>query len=56
MKMYPSDPLFADVWQIVNGIAALTNAHVHHDLREMPEAERLAELDRLKGLLVELGR
>jgi hypothetical protein len=37
-------------------IAAYTNAHIHMDLRDMPEAERRAEVERLKCWMEELSR
>lgn len=35
-------------------IARYTNAHLFHDLRDMPEAERAAEVERLKEWFEEL--
>jgi hypothetical protein len=35
-------------------IARYTNAHCHMDLRDMAEAERIAEVDRLKSWFEEL--
>lgn len=35
-------------------IAAYTNAHMHSDLMDMPEAERLAEIEILKSWMEEL--
>ena len=35
-------------------IAAYMNAHMFYDLRDMPEAERLAEIETLKSWMEEL--
>lgn len=54
IRMMPSDPLFPDVYSIVTMIAAYTNPHVHLDLQQVPEEERLKTLDKLTELFLEL--
>jgi len=39
---------------IASLIAAYTNVHMFFDLRDMPEAERLAEIEMLKSWMDEL--
>ena len=43
-RIMPSDPEYEVFAFLAHAIAALKNPHVHFDLRDMPEAERLADL------------
>ena len=50
----PSDPGFRDVQFIVDWIAKLKNAHLFHDLKDVPEIERLVYLRDLEELFEQL--
>jgi hypothetical protein len=50
----PSDPGFRDVEFIASWIAKLKNAHLFHDLKAMPEIERLVYLKDLEELFEQL--
>ena len=50
----PSDPGFRDVEFIADWIAKLKNAHLFHDLKAMPEIERLVHLRDLEELFEQL--
>ena len=54
LRIMPSDPGFRDVEFIANGIAKLKNAHLFHDLKDMPEIERLVYLRDLEDLFEQL--
>lgn len=54
LRLKPSAIDFPLVNMLSEMICRYTNAHCHLDLREMPEAERLAELETLKKQLEEL--
>jgi hypothetical protein len=43
-RIMPSDPEYEVFAFLSHAIAALTNPHVHFDLRGMPDTERLADL------------
>jgi hypothetical protein len=50
----PSDPGFREVKFIVDWIAKLKNPHLFHDLKDMPEIERLVYLKDLEELFEQL--
>ena len=50
----PSDPGFQDVEFIADLIAKLKNAHLFHDLKAMPDIERLVHLRELEALFEQL--
>jgi hypothetical protein len=63
LRIMPSDPGFRDVEFIADWIAKLTpalaggareNAHLFHDLKDMPEIERLVYLKDLEVLFEQL--
>jgi hypothetical protein len=54
LRILPSDPGFRDVEFIVNWIAKLKNAHLFHDLKGIPEIERLVYLRDLEELFEQL--
>lgn len=54
LRIMPSDPGFQDVEFIVDWIAKLKNAHLFHDLKDMPEIERLVRLQHLEELFEQL--
>jgi hypothetical protein len=63
LRIMPSDPGFRDVTFIADWIAKLTpalacdareNPHLFHDLRDMPEVERLVHLRDLEELFEQL--
>jgi hypothetical protein len=63
LRIMPSDPGFRDVEFIADWIAKLTpalaggareNAHLFHDLKDMPEIERLVHLRDLEELFEQL--
>lgn len=55
VSVLPSDP-DAEVFAfLAYAIAAWTNAHMFADLRQVPEAERLAEIAYYKQLFEELS-
>jgi hypothetical protein len=54
LRIMPSDPGFRDVEFIVDWIAKLKNAHLFHDLKDMPEIERLVHLKDLEDLFEQL--
>lgn len=43
-----------ELYMLATLIAAYTNAHCHMDLKDCPEAERAAEVERLKSWFEEL--
>ena len=55
LRMYAKDPDFETVSFLVVYFAALTNAHMHQDLAQMPKAERLAEMAVVRDWLEELA-
>ena len=54
LRIMPDDPGFRDVEFIVDWIAKLKNAHLFHDLKDMPEIERLVHLKDLEDLFEQL--
>jgi hypothetical protein len=54
LRILPSDPGFQDVDLVANWIAMLKNAHLFHDLKDMPEIERLVCLQDLEELFEQL--
>jgi hypothetical protein len=54
LRIMPSDPGFRDVEFIVDWIAKLKNTHLFHDLKDMPEIERLVHLKDLEELFEQL--
>ena len=54
LRIMPSDPAFRDVEFVVDWIAKLKNAHLFHDLKDMPEIERLVHLKDLEDLFEQL--
>jgi hypothetical protein len=54
LRIMPSDQGFRDVEFIANWIAQLKNAHLFHDLKDMPEIERLVCLKDLEDLFEQL--
>jgi len=54
LRILPSDEQFAEVDFISTWIARLKNPHVFYDLRDMADAERLADIAVLEGLFEEL--
>jgi len=54
LRIMPSDPGFRDVEFIANWIAKLKNVHLFHDLKDMPEIERLVCLKDLEDLFEQL--
>jgi hypothetical protein len=54
LRIMPSDPGFRDVEFIADWIAKLKNAHLFHDLKDMPEIERLVHLKDLEELFEQL--
>jgi len=54
LRIMPSDPDFRDVEFVVDWIAKLKNAHLFHDLKDMPEIERLVHLKDLEDLFEQL--
>jgi len=54
LRIMPSDPGFRDVYFIADWIAKLKNGHLFHDLRDMPEVERLVYIKDLECLFEEL--
>ena len=55
LRIKPSSVDFPVVCILAEMIARYTNAHCHYDLREMPEAERAAEVEVLKAWFEELS-
>ena len=54
LRIMPSDQGFRDVAFIADWIAKLKNAHLFHDLKNMPEIERLVYLKDLEELFEQL--
>jgi hypothetical protein len=54
LRIMPSDPGFRDVDFIADWIAKLKNTHLFHDLKDMPEIERLVHLRDLEELFEQL--
>ena len=54
LRILPSDPGFEDVDLVANWIAQLKNAHLFHDLKDIPEIERLVYLKDLEELFEQL--
>jgi hypothetical protein len=54
LRIMPSDPGFQDVKFIADWIAKLKNPHLFHDLKGMPEMERLVFLRDLEALFEQL--
>jgi len=54
LRIMPSDPGFRDVELVANWIAKLKNTHLFHDLKDMPESERLVCLKDLEELFEQL--
>ena len=54
LRMMPSDPGFQDVDRVADWIAKLKNTHLFHDLREMPEIERLVGIKDLEDWFREM--
>jgi hypothetical protein len=54
LRIMPSDPGFRDVEFIADWIAKLKNPHLFHDLKDMPEVERLVHLRDLEELFEQL--
>ena len=54
LRIKPSDPGFQDVHFVADWIAKLKNAHLFHDLKDMPEIERLVYLRDLEELFEQL--
>jgi hypothetical protein len=54
LRIMPSDPGFRDVEFVADWIAKLKNTHLFHDLKEMPEIERLVYLRDLEELFEQL--
>ena len=54
LRIMPSDPGFQDVEFIADWIAKLKNTHLFHDLKGMPEIERLLYLSDLEDLFEQL--
>jgi hypothetical protein len=54
LRIMPSDPGFRDVEFIADWIAKLKNTHLFHDLKDMPEIERLVRLQDLEELFEQL--
>ena len=54
LRIMPSDPGFRDVEFIADWIAKLKNVHLFHDLKGMPEIERLVYLSDLEDLFEQL--
>ena len=54
LRIMPSDPGFRDVEFIADWIAKLKNTHLFHDLKAMPEIERLVHLKDLEELFEQL--
>lgn len=54
LRIMPSDPGFRDVEFIADWIAKLKNPHLFHDLKDMPEFERLVHLQDLEELFEQL--
>lgn len=55
LRIMPSDPQFEEVNFAADCIAKWTNAHLFFDLRDAPEAERMAEIQYYKNWLEELS-
>jgi hypothetical protein len=54
LRVMPSDPGFRDVDFVADWIAKLKNAHLFHDLKDMPEIERLVFLKDLEDWFEEM--
>jgi hypothetical protein len=54
LRIMPSDPGFRDVDFIADWIAKLKNSHLFHDLKDMPEIEKLVYLRDLEELFEQL--
>ena len=54
LRIMPSDPGFRDVEFVADWIARLKNTHLFHDLKDMPESERLTRLKDLEELFEQL--
>ena len=54
LRIMPSDPSFRDVDFIADWIAKLKNIHMFHDLKDMPENEKLVFLKDLEELFEQL--
>ena len=54
LRIMPSDPGFRDVEFVADWIAKLKNTHLFHDLKDMPEIERLVCLKDLEELFEQL--
>ena len=54
LRIMPSDPGFREVQFVVDWIAKLKNPHLFHDLKDMPEIERLVSLKDLEDLFEQL--
>jgi hypothetical protein len=54
LRIMPSDPGFRDVDFIADWIAKLKNSHLFHDLKDMPEIEKLVYLKDLEELFEQL--
>jgi hypothetical protein len=54
LRIMPGDPGFREVEFIVEWIAKLKNTHLFHDLKHMPESERLLHLQDLEELFEQL--
>jgi hypothetical protein len=55
LRIMPSDPGFRDVDFIADWIAKLKNSHLFHDLKDMPEIEKLVYLKDLEELFEQLA-
>jgi hypothetical protein len=55
IRIMPSNPGFQEVDFIADWIAKLKNAHLFHDLKDMPELERLVYLKDLEELFEQLA-
>jgi hypothetical protein len=55
IRILPSDPLFGEVDLIADWIAKLKNNHLFHDLKDMPEIERLVLIRDLEALFEEMS-
>jgi hypothetical protein len=54
LRIMPSHPGFREVQFIADWIAKLKNPHLFHDLKDMPEIERLVCLQALEELFEQL--
>lgn len=54
LRVMPSDPEYQEVNKVADWIAKLKNPHLFHDLKDMPELERLVNLKDLEDLFEEL--